>query len=383
MRCPKCHYLSFDPDPRCKNCGYDLDIETEETDSADIELRIAPAATAPIPDLPLRSAPVPARPLRLELVQETTPPAHAVAASPPLPAPQVTEPALAMVGAVAVAEPERPRRTTARSAAPTTELPLFVKTMGSQELGAFAALSDVNQEVDAEAEHLEDQDDAMTAPPLQVPPAMRPLGVRRPVADTARTSPRIGRRPGPLDNDLLEDLQRLEREEPTRAPRRSVTAGASVTAELDTYFAAEDGTDSDVAISHRLGAAAFDGLLLGGIGAFVLWATLKVAGASPSSLGTAALVPMALFVAAVGVAYLVMFTAAGGQTVGKMLMGIRVVPDAESSPDGDRLTLGQAAGRAILAPLSIAMLGLGWLPALLGRGQALHDRLVHTRVVRA
>src|SRR5437870_4854161 len=24
MRCPKCHYLSFEPEPRCKNCGYDL-----------------------------------------------------------------------------------------------------------------------------------------------------------------------------------------------------------------------------------------------------------------------------------------------------------------------------------------------------------------------
>jgi len=76
-----------------------------------------------------------------------------------------------------------------------------------------------------------------------------------------------------------------------------------------------------------------------------------------------------------------MFTAAGGQTVGKMLTGIRVVGD--SAEDGDRLTLGQAAGRAVLAPLSVAMLGLGWLPAVFGRGQALHDRLMHTRVVRA
>jgi len=154
-----------------------------------------------------------------------------------------------------------------------------------------------------------------------------------------------------------------------------------VAADLRTYFAADLATGSEVAISQRLGAAAFDGLLLGGIGAFVLWATLKVAAASPASLGTAALVPMGVFVAAVGVAYLLMFTAAGGQTVGKMLMGIRVVDD--SGPDGDRVTLGQAAGRAVLAPLSVAMLGLGWLPAVFGRGQALHDRLVHTRVVRA
>src|SRR5262245_9547055 len=24
MRCPKCHYLSFEPEPRCRNCGFDL-----------------------------------------------------------------------------------------------------------------------------------------------------------------------------------------------------------------------------------------------------------------------------------------------------------------------------------------------------------------------
>ena len=392
MRCPKCHYLSFDPDPRCKNCGYDLDIdvETDETESADFELRIAPAPPAAAPDLPLRSEKIPARSVTLELVQASAPAAQATnSIAPPLPplakAP-VIEPALALVGAAV--SPEPTRRAPARSAASTTELPLFVKTMGPQELGAFAGL-DLAEDTDKGHETLtseetegteeterratEDAEDECEAamfgePPVELPPAMRPLSVRRPV-ETTRSAPRIERRPGPLDNDLLEDLQRLEREEAVRARGSAASGWEDVAA------------GSDVAVSHRLGAAAFDGLLLGGIGAFVLWATLKVADASPSSLGAAALIPMAAFVAAVGVAYLLMFTAAGGQTVGKMLMGIRVVDD--STEDGDRLTLGQAAGRAVLAPLSVAMLGLGWLPAVFGRGQALHDRLVHTRVVRA
>ena len=393
MRCPKCHYLSFDPDPRCKNCGYDLDVdvETNETDSADLDLRMVPVATAETPDLPLRSVHAPPRPVTLELVHAhaSAPSAQAIAPSAPTFKAPVAEPALAMVGA-AVTEPEPARRAPAKSSAPTTELPLFVKTMGPQELGAFAGLGRQDAETPElmeetefteETEDAEDDRDAMIEEaPVQLPPAMRPLGVRRPVADTPRAAPRIERRPGPLDNDLLEDLQRLEREEATRAPRPTTPAG-SVAADLRTYFAADLRASSDVSVSHRLGAAAFDGLLLGGIGAFVLWATLKVADASPSSLGIAALVPMGVFVAAVGVAYLLMFTAAGGQTVGKMLMGIRVVGD--SVEDGDRLTLGQAAGRAVLAPLSVAMLGLGWLPAVFGRGQALHDRLLHTRVVRA
>jgi len=383
MRCPKCHYLSFDPDPRCKNCGYDLDVdvETDEPDPADLDLRMVPVATVAAPDLPLRSVQAPPRPVTLELVHAqahaSAPAAEAVAPSAPRFNAPASEPALAMVGA-AVAEPEPARRTPAKSSAPTTELPLFVKTMGPQELGAFAGLGREDAETTEDAE--DDSDAMIEEPPVQLPPAMRPLGVRRPVADTARTAPRIERRPGPLDNDLLEDLQRLEREEATRAPR-PMTPAASVAADLRTYFAADLRASSDVTVSHRLGAAAFDGLLLGGIGAFVLWATLKVADASPSSLGIAALVPMGVFVAAVGVAYLLMFTAAGGQTVGKMLTGIRVVGD--SAEDGDRLTLGQAAGRAVLAPLSVAMLGLGWLPAVFGRGQALHDRLMHTRVVRA
>jgi uncharacterized RDD family membrane protein YckC len=401
MRCPKCHYLSFEPDPRCKNCGYDLDIdiETDETDAAEpeIDLRIAPVAMAAAPDLPLRSVQPPARPVTLELVHASAPAARAAGATAP-PAPMqmvpVAEPVLASIGAVTEPLPEPARRAPARSTAPTTELPLFVKTMGPQELGAFAGLALADREVteepevaeeDERAEDSEDAEDVaiLAAPPVHLPPATRPLSVRRPMAETARTAPRIERRPGPMDNDLLEDLQRLEREEAIRGTRRPMAPAASVAADLRTYLTADIEAGSPVAISHRLGAAAFDGLLLGGIGAFVLWATLKVADASPSSLGAAALVPMGVFVAAVGVAYLLMFTAAGGQTVGKMLTGIRVVNEDDSLPNGDRVTLGQAAGRAILAPLSVAMLGLGWLPAVFGRGQAFHDRLVHTRVVRA
>jgi len=65
-----------------------------------------------------------------------------------------------------------------------------------------------------------------------------------------------------------------------------------------------------------------------------------------------------------------------------MLMGLRVVADTVDSIDNP-LTMAQAALRAVLAPLSVLALGLGWLPALFGRGLALHDRLAHTRVIRA
>ena len=38
MRCPKCHYISFDSGERCRNCGYDfsLSVDTRE-DALDVE----------------------------------------------------------------------------------------------------------------------------------------------------------------------------------------------------------------------------------------------------------------------------------------------------------------------------------------------------------
>jgi uncharacterized RDD family membrane protein YckC len=63
-----------------------------------------------------------------------------------------------------------------------------------------------------------------------------------------------------------------------------------------------------------------------------------------------------------------------------MAAAIRVVGD----DDGDEtLTVGQAAARSVLAVPSVVVLGAGFVPALIGDERAVHDRLAHTRVVRA
>src|SRR5512145_2427296 len=63
MRCPKCHYLSFDPEPRCKNCGFDLEVA-----DAEIAFKAAEDYSDPVPDLELRrDDAVPASPMTLEL----------------------------------------------------------------------------------------------------------------------------------------------------------------------------------------------------------------------------------------------------------------------------------------------------------------------------
>ena len=66
-----------------------------------------------------------------------------------------------------------------------------------------------------------------------------------------------------------------------------------------------------------------------------------------------------------------------------MAFGLRIVGDSADQPVPGGLTLSQAGYRVLLSLPSVCALGLGLLPALLGRDQAIHDRLAHTRVVRA
>jgi uncharacterized RDD family membrane protein YckC len=89
------------------------------------------------------------------------------------------------------------------------------------------------------------------------------------------------------------------------------------------------------------------------------------------------IVPMLAFFALIGVGYELLFTAAQGQTIGKMMMGLRVVPD--DMPDANRVSVKQATVRAV----SLLPLGAGLVATLVGSGEAVHDRMAHTRVVRA
>ena len=178
------------------------------------------------------------------------------------------------------------------------------------------------------------------------------------------------RRLGPLDRDLLEDLKRVEREE-----------AAQMHADVRALNVALAEVEGPVEPVHRLAAAAVDAGVLGGIAAFVVWATLRLCQIELSGLGFAALVPLAIFLMVIDMGYLLMFTAAGGQTFGKMLMGIRVVTDEEGQYG--HLSFRQAAWRALLTILSVVPLGAGWLPAIFGNGVGIHDRLAHTRVIRA
>jgi uncharacterized RDD family membrane protein YckC len=74
--------------------------------------------------------------------------------------------------------------------------------------------------------------------------------------------------------------------------------------------------------------------------------------------------------------YLMAFTTAGGQTIGKMTFGLRVVGDQDEAVAP--LT---AAVRAALCMASVLTLGAGFAPVFAG-GRAIEDRFAATRVVK-
>jgi uncharacterized RDD family membrane protein YckC len=134
---------------------------------------------------------------------------------------------------------------------------------------------------------------------------------------------------------------------------------------------------------RRVLAATLDLALLAAIDAGVLYSTLRLVGLEFAEAAQVPVVPFVAFLALLNGGYMAVFTAAGGQSIGKMVMGIKVVTIDESR-GSDRVPLGQAVLRAAGYLVSALPAGLGFLPALFGpERRAVHDRLAHTRVVKA
>jgi uncharacterized RDD family membrane protein YckC len=355
MRCPKCHYLSFDPEPRCKNCGYGF-----SPDDSDLLLRETSTPDGPFTDLSLHVDPNPSEPVVPEwqqVVQETSAAstggsAAAVIDRPAVGArPQVHDPA----------ELSIPRPAQAPRVAPTTELPLFVKGLTATAVDAAVPSPETS---------LSDE------PIVKVPAEPRaPLGVRRQPAEGRPVRPRhspsaSAGKPGPLDRDLLSDLQKIDRPDQT-----DLAAGVAP--------ASQAALERASAAGARLAAAVVDALLLAVLSAGVLWITMRWTGLSLAQVALLpVLLPIAAFLLLIALGYLLMFTAASGQTLGKMALRLRVVGHVAETGTDELLTTTQAAYRSFLTIPSVLALGAGFLPALVGDHRAVHDRLAHTRVVR-
>jgi uncharacterized RDD family membrane protein YckC len=135
----------------------------------------------------------------------------------------------------------------------------------------------------------------------------------------------------------------------------------------------------DARLGARFVAAAIDLLILSAIDIAVIYFTMQICGITVWDLDIVPKGPLLAFLLAQNGGYLVVFTA-GGQTLGKMATGIKVVTAHSGSP----IDLGRSILRAFLWLLLAAPLGLGFVTVLLSRDhRGLHDRLARTRVVRA
>jgi uncharacterized RDD family membrane protein YckC len=187
----------------------------------------------------------------------------------------------------------------------------------------------------------------------QPPPARTPLAVRR-TADRprGRATPHVVRRPRPV---LLEPAAD-NAVPPAEAPAEAVVAAPPLA---------------------RLLSVVVDVALLSGIDAAVVYLTAQIASVPMGQVLTLPLVPLAAFIVGLNVAYLAVFTANGGQTLGKMATGLRV-----EATDG-ALTFGGAVVRVGAALAGGLMAGAGFLPALFRADRrAVHDQVAHTRVVK-
>ena len=137
-------------------------------------------------------------------------------------------------------------------------------------------------------------------------------------------------------------------------------------------------TGEPAAPTSRIMAALVDATLLLALDAAVLYFTLRLCGLTASEIVQLPAAPLLAFFMLLDGGYFVAFTAVGGQSIGKMALGIKVVGD-EDRP----VPVGRATLRTLAYFLSVLPLGAGFLPGVLGADRlALHDRLARTRVVR-
>ncbi|HTM03210.1 MAG TPA: RDD family protein [Vicinamibacterales bacterium] len=361
MKCPKCEYLGFDTGDRCRNCGYDfslivaappepageLSLHTESSDApvdwlSDLEAMAADAQAATV----AASAPEVARRKDAPLTESRPAPLAASAA--------MTAAPVAPVAVVPV-----PAASSIVPAFDVPEPPLAFR--GEPALPLFSSESG-------------DDDEPLIKLPSQPRP---PLAVRRtPETPRLRAVARGTQRPaGP--GDPLKLGERLAEPQldflPETAP--AMPRGTSRHADARTLSPRDELTTSTA--GPRLMAAAIDHAILAVIDVIVLYLTLRIAQLELADIRNLPILPMGAFLGLLKLAYFAAFTCVGGQTIGKMAAGIRVVGDDQRALDAPH-----AIHRALAGAISFLTFGLGFVPALLGSDhRALHDRLAHTRVV--
>ena len=210
-------------------------------------------------------------------------------------------------------------------------------------------------------------------------PPRTPLAVRRATPEPAR----LRAEPRPQSFELA-----FEPDPAPAAPRASALRSLDGSAldssrrRADSHQAGEEPGPpglQDAGLGARLLAVASDVLILCIVDVFVVYFTMQICGLNWSEISSLPKAPMLAFLIVQNGGYFVAFTA-GGQTLGKMAAGIRVVTADEAEP----LSVGRAGLRTLMWTLLALPAGLGFLTACFRSDRrGLHDRFAGTRVVRA
>ena len=322
MKCPKCGYLGFERVDRCRNCQYDFSL-TSSVSEPDFTIRRETETANPLAELSLIDA---------ASGWQSAKPMGDIGADPDQ-----------VFGAL---EPQPERATVPpASLAAVADLP---RTAPQEELPLFGP-------------PIPDDEPLIT----KASPPRSPLAVRRGAPDVPRprTEPQL--RTASFDLDL---------EVADQSPMPVVLPADRTTMEAWT----DDEETQDAGVVARLLAVAIDLLILAIVDAVVVYFTMQLCDLTIDDLGILPKGPLAAFLLVQNGGYLVAFTA-GGQTIGKMVAGIRVV----QSDSAASLDLGRAFLRTLVWGVLALPAGLGFLTALFSRDRrGLHDRLAGTRVVR-
>jgi len=132
-------------------------------------------------------------------------------------------------------------------------------------------------------------------------------------------------------------------------------------------------------LGQRVIAGIADALVLVIIAGILVGAASSASGAAYDVLLADAILPLALAWAIFAFGYIVFFTGTCGQTIGKMIMKLRVV-----STDQLSVGFGRATKSLIASVPSILVLGIGFfLAARDPKRRTLYDRVAQTRVIKA
>lgn len=316
MKCPKCGYLGFEEVDRCRNCGYDFSLMPAAT-VPDLQIRDSADSGSVLDDLALGDG-------RASIAGRSR---------------EDTGPDLERV----LGTPVSPLELSPSFASPPSsgELPLFGGAMISDDVPLITRAS----------------------------PPRPPLAVRRATPEVPRIRAEAPRWQ-PLDLSL--DLQDATAIDPPFSPALRATESWSAD------HSEQDDTAEDAAVAARFVAVVIDLMILAVVDLIVIYFTMQICGLGFDELGLLPKGPLLAFLLVQNGGYLVAFTA-GGQTLGKMAAGIRVVPASSEST----LDLGRALLRTTMWMVLAIPVGLGFLTAVLSRDhRGLHDRFAGTRVVR-